>query len=195
MKQLFRSLLIMKNLSILILLAFLNSLTACSYYKIRTMTPSSRKSDNPIIQKNIEESLYFEIKNAIKSENYVILHQGTNPWHLKDITIDKEKNEVRAYVEEVGYNHKYYLKAHRGANRYRKELGSPTKDVQLYVTKFELVDSARVIIPITAISKIEFYKKDNAATTIRASLVAIPSAIAAFVLVALSQWSNMTYTI
>ena len=68
------------EISIVVLIAFLNMLTGCNYYMVNTLKPVP--GDNSVVS------------NALTQPKYFILHHGSNAWHMSDIVIDEGKQEL-----------------------------------------------------------------------------------------------------
>ncbi|MFZ4401197.1 MAG: hypothetical protein ACOYO1_14255 [Bacteroidales bacterium] len=147
---------------------FLNFLFGCYYYKVKTA----------VINSSV-------INQAQNEEKYIILHQGSNLWHLKEITINDETKEMKGSIETLAENYKIYTPTnYKGSNRYRLHEGNPTYEVHIYISEYIEGENSQITVPLSSVNKIEIY--DTAIGTTIASHVftTIGVIVGAFVILA-----------
>ncbi len=142
---------LLKTISFITLIAFLNCTMGCGYfYKVQT-------------EKEISKQKITEIN---KPEKFIILQDGINAWHFDNLkfTGDMLTGSLDYYL---GYHFNYLSpKKPEGANRYKKKSEPDViNEVHIYTTDTIPIDSKTASIPITSIQKIEIYNYDKKATT------------------------------
>jgi hypothetical protein len=136
------------QISLVLLVAFLNLVIGCSYYKVTT-TPTDATA----------------IQQMQKNGKYIILHQGNDVWHLKNITINEGKKEMAGIIELLSHDHHAYLHTKPNAtNRYNSSKDYPIYEVHIYASKNVADENSQIKIPLAAISKIEIYDQAVGAT-------------------------------
>jgi hypothetical protein len=141
---------VIPEISVFVLLAFLNMLIGCSYYHAKVIPPDQQ--DGGFIK-------------LMKDRKYMILHMGKKAWLLNDIIVSEDNEEMRATTEPLQANHLYYLHTKiPGANRYKPKQGNPTYEVHIYISEYAEGLNSQIIIPISAIKKIEVYDPAVGAT-------------------------------
>ncbi|MDH4295850.1 MAG: hypothetical protein OEV74_06195 [Cyclobacteriaceae bacterium] len=148
MKVSFKSL--VPGISIMILVAFLNLLFNCSYYKVRTIDPPTNAS------------VTEQVKNR---EKYIIIHSGEKAWHYKDITLSDSGKEITGVLEPIRSNHLYYLNAKKksGGHLYKSNPAKTDLPIhEIHIFTFRNLDesAAEVTVPITDIIKLQVYDPD-----------------------------------
>ncbi len=137
-----------KLFAYILLPAVVHLFVGCHYYKVGYTAD----------QATIKE----EIQNKGK---YIILHQGSNAWHLKDLTLNDEKQEMYGTIEALPEGHKYYRNTNpNGNNRYKPREGDPTYEVHIYIMEMATGAQSNVTVPLSSIKKIELYDKAMGAT-------------------------------
>lgn len=143
---------IIPEISFFVLIAFLNMLSACNYYMVNTIQPAA--GDNTVIN------------NALAQQKYFILHQGQNVWQMSNIEVSEEKQELTCITSPLPENHLYYLTAKNpGANRYKASIGDPTYEVHIYISEYAKSNDSIIMVPVSAIQKIDVFDKAIGATT------------------------------
>lgn len=131
-----------------VLVLFLNSFSSCQFYKVTNSITNYAEID--------------KLKNNLK---YVIVHQGTNTWHLKNIEINEDIKEISGKTEAVSPKHLHYLKARSGStNIYKNRNGDPTNEIHFYISEYIEAPDSLMIIPMTSLKKVEIYEKDRGTT-------------------------------
>ncbi len=99
------------------------------------------------------------------SESYFILHQGYSAWHLNAIALNDEQTELSGELVELTANHQNYITALQDQpNRYEPSKEAPTVEVHLYISEYAEGQKNRIIVPLSAIHKVEIYDVDQKAT-------------------------------
>ncbi len=140
-----------KQISTLLLLAIINLTVGCTYYKVSTPT------DISMLEK--------EIKSNSK---LFIVHLGEKVWRLKNVELNDEQKTMSGVFETLPPENYQYLKTKTdGNNRYdrTKTTTNPTYQVHFYVSEYAQGDQDKVVIPLSAIQKIETYDFASGATT------------------------------
>jgi hypothetical protein len=131
-----------KIISLITLLAFLNLVIGCSYYKSKTIPTNS---DNFSSQYN----------SVSKNDRYVIIHSGNGIWHLNNMVLNEEKKEITATLLEVDENH---------SPSSSKQKKNSTKALELHFYTKEILNknlAGQVFIPFVNIEKMEVYVPDT----------------------------------
>ena len=141
-----------KYLSILLVLASLNTLGGCYYYKVVT----------------IEDPPPEVIIAQQDEEKFFILHSGDQARKFSDIRVSDD-----TVVGEIAHlqGHEYYKTNPREyVNRYRVSQ-SPEKDerevineVHITISEFNAEEGNEISIPVEKIEKIEIYERDTGTT-------------------------------
>ncbi len=158
-----------KYISILLVLAFLNTLGGCYYYKVVT----SEDPPPEVISSQQEKGKLF------------ILHYGNQAWEFSDILVDDDIILGRITPLQ---SHEYFKpKPKKFANRY-KVSRSPEKDeskvineVHITISEFTAAEGNEISIVVDDIKNIEIYERDTGTTN--ASWVSSGVGIAAIVFI------------
>lgn len=141
-----------KIIGLLVMLAFLNLITGCYYYKVKTLNPPIQFS------KDVDQ-----ISNP---EKYVIIHFEEKVWQLVKVELNKKTISGKPVPLE---GHEYYKKTNPNkANRYRKTYSNDESDVlnevHIYINSYTKHNDDKIEIPLKSIQKIELYSPDSANT-------------------------------
>jgi len=143
---------IIPEISIFLLFAFLNMLAGCTYYKVNQL--QTTPGDNT--------ALY----NTLAQPKYFILHYGQQAWHMSNIRVNEDKQEITFTTSQLTPDHLFYLSNNpQGVNRYHPKTQYPNYEVHIYVNEYAALNDTLKMIPLKDISKIEVYDKDAGATT------------------------------
>ncbi|OYU97467.1 MAG: hypothetical protein CFE21_04015 [Bacteroidetes bacterium B1(2017)] len=136
------------GLNQLLLLLLVSTLSSCHYFKI-----AASFSDGS------------EIESAITSERYLIIHQGSEVFHLNNPALNYEKGELYGKYSSLPYSHQFYRNARgRNTNFYRKDMGHPETEVHIYVSEFGRDSLTGVIIPIASVQRMDVYELERGTT-------------------------------
>ena len=153
------------NTFLILLFVFLIFVVGCSYYKVTTSQANASVIEQ--IQMN---------------EKYIIVHQGSNAWHLKGFSLNDEQKEISGFVEALPEDHQNYLTTNpHSTNRYKPREEDPTIEVHIYISEYVEGAPSQIKIALSSVSKIEIYDKAIGATTVShvfATLAGVVGAIA-----------------
>jgi hypothetical protein len=148
-----------RPISYFLIACLLNLAIGCYYYTYKVET-------EPTIDK---------LSQLSQSPNYVIIHQGGEAWYMAKIRIFQDSKTMAGTLYELPPDHRMYTQTKPkpgSSNRYvkkRSNRGTASPDVinevHLYTHDLELDRDQQVVIPLTAIEKIEIYDPDTGATT------------------------------
>ena len=138
-------------ISLIMAFAFLNLSASCAYYKSK---PIAINPDN----------FAGQYKSVNKKERYVILHSGTEIWHLNNLVLNEDTKEITASVDDVDYGHSLYpLKAKKRSRGYNPHKSDKTLEIHLYTNvTVNKNTTPHIDIPFANIEKMEVYKPDVA---------------------------------
>ena len=140
-------------ISTLVLLAFLNLITGCSYYKVITKT-------------NIPSEKYLEME---QNNKYLILHYQNKVWHLTDIKI-VDSVMLIGKILMLPLEHRRYVETNpEKKNRYKiiseNDETSVLDEVHIYASEVIISNNSTIFVPLESVEKIEIYEKDKKATS------------------------------
>ena len=141
-----------KYLSVLLVLAFLNTLGGCYYYKVVTT-----------------EDPYPEVISTQQEEaKFIILHSGDQVWQFSDIRISD--NTIAGKITPL-QGHEYYITTQpERVNRYtvskskEKDEREVVNEVHITVSDYNASEENEITIALENIEKIEIYDKASGAT-------------------------------
>jgi hypothetical protein len=144
-------------------------LMGCLYYKAKPIDPPDEEAT---------------VKTVQEQGKYVIVHEGTNVWHLLIKQVDDASKVITGYLGPLGPGHDYYkkLKPANRVNRYKRvpPQQSPVFEVHLYLREPVERPTEQIRLTFDMIEKVVVYDRDVAATVI--SVVGIT--VAAFAVIA-----------
>ena len=156
-----------KYLSILLILAFLNTLGGCFYYKVVT-------SEDP----------YPEVISVQQNEEkFIILHFEDQAWTFSDIRASDET--VAGKITPLQGHEFYKTTKPKRANRYEvsklpeKDEREVLNEVHITVSEYPAAEGNDITISLENIEKIEIYNKAKGVTVASFvfSIVIIPAAL------------------
>lgn len=108
-------------LSFFLTLIFLNLVIGCSYYNVRSLTTSP-------------ETIAGQVDDFAKNQKYVIIHAGSDIWHLNNFEVNESDKSISGVVQEVGATH--IPKKARESKRTHKNKGGKNvlNEVHFYIT-------------------------------------------------------------
>jgi len=140
---------------VVLLIVYAFFVAGCSYYRVKTLDPLNSAS----------------IAKAMRDQKkYVILHTHIGDFHLKDVGLNNDKQEISGVIEVLPANHQYYKKAKpHGANRYShgdymNPADRPIHEIHIYTDLRMDGLPAQLAIPFSTIRKMEVYDTHAAAT-------------------------------
>lgn len=148
-----------RPISLFFIVCILHGNSSCYYYTYRSdLNPTMEKLD------------YLR-----SSPDYLILHQNKSAWNMHNVTINKDAQTMTGTLRELPTDHQKYetTKPYPGStNRYiksHKKFGATPQvinEVHIYTKDLQaLATGSEVVIPLSAISKIDVYDPDTGATT------------------------------
>jgi len=137
------------EVSMFLLLIFLNLIAGCRYYyKVDRVQPVSK-----------------ETVSKLPLHKYIILHQGDAVWHISNISISDDGSELVGTAETLPSDHYFYLTTIvPGANRYKPATQNPIIEVHIYTVEHAVNKSGLFVIPMAAIQKVDIYEPDTGTT-------------------------------
>jgi len=82
------------NLSILLIIAFLNLTVSCSYFKTKNVQTSPA-------------TFAEQIRSFKEQQKYVVIHANNSSWHLENLIINEDELTLRGIVRELSGLHRY----------------------------------------------------------------------------------------
>ncbi|MBD0849483.1 hypothetical protein [Maribacter arenosus] len=136
-------------LSMLLTLAFLNLNVGCSYYNVRNVTTSS-------------ETMYGQIEEFNKSQQYAVMHSGLNTWHLNNLVLNEDNQTISGTAQKIESTHTPLKpRDSKRVHRYTRKQ-SPLNEVHFYINRTNTPDyGAQVTIPFSEISSISVNDKNT----------------------------------
>jgi len=165
------------SLSILLSLAFLNLVTSCSYYNVRSLTTT-------------QETLAVQLDGFVQTQQYVVIHSGQDIWHLSNLEVNEQEKTMSGIVKEIDAKH--ISKNPRETKRTHKYTGGieVLNEVHFYIS----TDSDRnygdqTIIPFSEINSISVNDKNTGRTVANILLGTVGVITALFIIVLLTKSS------
>ncbi len=126
------------------ILLFLN-LTSCYYFKVAESVPGG-----------------YEVEGALIRGKTLIVHTGAESFQMVYPSISNDKTTLIGKMAPVAYNHQFYkLVKGRVSNRYKKNMGDPSRDVNIYISEYTIDSFNQIQIPLTAVKRMDIYAKEN----------------------------------
>ena len=139
-----------KYLSIILVLAFLNTLGGCYYYKVVT----SEDPHPEVISTQQEEA------------KFIILHSGDQVWKFSDISISDET--VIGKITPLQGHEYYKTVSTEHANRYKvrekQDEREVINEVHITVSEYNTAEGNEITIALENIEKIEIYNRAKGST-------------------------------
>lgn len=132
--------------SFLLIAAMLHLSTGCNYYMYTTAASTA------------------EGLEVITPDKYVIIHFQEEIWHLDRLTFDQDQKVLSGSKHDVTPEHEGHNNPTQKANRYRKNVETPTNEVHIYVNSFVEEENNLISIPYHHITRIDIYDKAMEAT-------------------------------
>ncbi|WP_293894171.1 hypothetical protein [Flavobacterium sp.] len=137
-------------ISLLLLVSFLNLVVGCSYYKVKSVDANSMSSK-------------IQPETPKGKAKYIIIHSGSQKWHLSDVTFNEGTKEVSGTLAGFDESHNLYQpKPGKSGAKYKRGKSDKTAEVHIYTDK-AISDSSgqQITIPYSDISKVELYDSDS----------------------------------
>ena len=109
-------------LSIVLTIAIINLSTGCAHYKVQDLTSSPDDMNQKIADFN-------------KEGYYAIIHSGKRVFHLRQINVDQEKNQLTGTVDSLSPEHQFNAvkKRKKATNRYKRSSQNPFSELHIYI--------------------------------------------------------------
>jgi len=141
-------------LSMLLILAFLNLITGCSYYNVKSVTTTP-------------ETIASNIDNFAKAHKYVVIHSGMDIWHLSNLIVNEQQKTMSGIAERLEVTH--ISKKPRESKTTHRYNGSKEvlNEVHFYISTQSTVNyGERITIPFAEINSISINDKNNGRTAV-----------------------------
>jgi hypothetical protein len=144
-----------RPLTLALTLVLVPYLTGCLYYKAKPIDPPDGEATVKIVQ---------------KQDKYIIVHEGTNVWHLVINQIDDSSKVITGYLGPLAAGHNYYRtqKTPGRSNHYKRvpPEQSPVFEVHLYLREPVKRPTEQIKLTFDMIEKVVVYDRDVAATVL-----------------------------
>lgn len=164
-------------LSLVLTLSFLNLLTGCSYYNVRSLQTSP-------------ETLASQLDEFSENQNYVVIHSGQEIWHLSSLEVNEQEKTMSGIVQEIGVSHiPKKPREKKTTHRYsgNKEV---LNEVHFYIsTKNVASYGTKTTIPFSEINSISVNDKNTGRTVANILLGTVGVITAIFIVVLLTKSS------
>ncbi|MBP2282948.1 hypothetical protein H4V97_001266 [Flavobacterium sp. CG_23.5] len=137
-----------KIISVIMIFAFLNLTVGCTFYKTKQIPTNS-------------DNFVNKYRSINKNDRYVIIHSGSDTWHLNNVVLNEDKKEITGSLQELNEYHK--LLSYKG-KKISKQSYKSSKAFELHFYTKENLDkntTSEVIIPFSNIEKMEAYVPDT----------------------------------
>ena len=136
------------NLSFLLILALLNLTTGCSYYK------NKKVETQP-------DTMAEQINKFNQEQKYVVIHSGSNSWHLNNIVIDEDQHLLSGDIDNISALHEHPIEIDK-TFKYNKNKSQPLNEVHFFLTNNISPEiGKKLTIPITDIKSISVNDKNT----------------------------------
>lgn len=158
-----------KFVSVCLTIAVLNLSMSCSYYSVKNI---------PTVEENISQ----QMAQFNSSEKYVIVHSDSLSWHLKDMVLNDDEQNISGTIEKVSDRHiSIKPRDKKRVHRYRKDKTDPLNEIHFYLkTPIKFQDADQVTISLDEINRISVNDKNTGKavgnvilTTVGVAVVAI----------------------
>ena len=140
-----------KYLSIILVLAFLNTLGGCYYYKVVTSEDPPDKV----------------IRTQQEAEKFFIMHSGDQALRFSNITVSD--NTIQGIISPLPGHQYYKTTSTKHANRYKvrpkQDERAVINEVHITVSEYNTTEGNEITISPENIEKIEIYDRASGATT------------------------------
>lgn len=139
-----------KYLSIILVLAFLNTMGGCYYYKVVTS----------------EDPHHDVIRTQQEAKKFFIMHSGDQALRFSDITVGD--NTIEGIISPLPGHQYYKTTSTKHANRYKvrpkQDERAVINEVHITVSEYNITEGNEITIALEHIEKIEIYDKAKGAT-------------------------------
>lgn len=163
-------------LSILLTLSFLNLITGCTYYNVKSLTTTP-------------DTMASQIDSFAKTYKYVVIHSEMDIWNLSNLVVNEQEKTMSGIARPLGERHiTKKPRESRKTHIYRdKEV---LNEVHFYISTQNTVNyDQRVTIPFTEIKSISINDKNTGRTVLNVFLGTIGVLAVIAIIVALTKSS------
>ena len=128
--------------------AILNLSVGCRYFEVTTY-------DKTQASVGLQE---------IEPDDYIIVHFGTDTFHLNKLLVDLDKQEISGYKVPVGVGHGYFDNPKPKGNKYKRKYQSPDNEVHVYINGSKEAEDGLMLITISEIERLDVYDHQVGAT-------------------------------
>lgn len=164
-------------LSIILSLAFLNLVTSCSYYNVRSLTTT-------------QKTLAGQLDEFVQTQQYVVIHSGQDIWHLSNLEVNEQEKTMSGLVKEIDAKH-ISKKPRETKTTHRYTGGKEVlNEVHFYIsTNSNRNYGDQTIIPFSEINSISVNDKNTGRTVVNVLLGTVGVITALFIIVLLTKSS------
>lgn len=163
----------LRTLAVIQSIAILNLNFSCSYYTVKDRSVS-------------DETISSTIDSFNKKEKYVIIHAGSESWHLQNVVINDDEKFLGGILQPIDENHLYKKpRDSKKVHRYNPSNTDPLNEIHFYIKNdYNFLDNKSTEIPLSAISRISVNDKNTGRTIANITLSVIGSLFVGILLVA-----------
>src|SRR6478735_9018919 len=159
-----------KVIAFILIIAIVNSLTGCKYYKPVAAAAYNDQSKDSSLRELNEEGKYF------------ILRKGAYSYSLNNVVLDDTKMTLTAKADTIPAYHKFYIKSKKKKYSYNKSNIEVLREVHIYTVDTSHVNTSLVYtFPLSDVKKIEIIeydkKRSNASTAKAIVITAVATAL------------------
>ena len=138
------------NLSIILILAFLNLTVSCSYYKTKNVETSAA-------------TIAEQIKIFNEQQKYVIIHANNLSWYLERLTINEDEKNLSGTIQNISPSHQYSKpRVENKSYKYEPTKNQPLNEVHFYLSNTtQPVTGEQITIPFSEIVSISVNDKNT----------------------------------
>jgi|ERR1017187_1103380 hypothetical protein len=136
-----------KFLTMIFILAIINQLAACSYYKIESIGWKNKEQTK-------NQMLDYKVNNK-----YIIVDCGKESYHVTDMVIDTILMTINCCISPVDSLQKQFIHDKKSNHRYYDE--EVLNEVHIITNKFYSSQDSSAIIPINSIVRIDIISPDT----------------------------------
>ena len=161
------------NLSFLLILALLNLTTGCSYYK------NKKVETHP-------DTMAEQINKFNQEQKYVVIHAGSNSWHLNDILINEDEQLLSGTIDMISASHQNLIEIDK-TFKYNRNKSQPLNEVHFFLKNNISPERGKtIVIPLADINSISV----NDRNTGRSILYALGTTVGVFALLLIIYWAT-----
>ncbi len=154
------------GLSVLIVIALLNLVTGCSYYRVKTVPPQDPRETAQ------------QIKAFNEADKYIILHKNNASLHLANPVVNEDNLELSGTVTMLSEEHEAERIIEPGRSyRYKKKNTFPSNEIHIFLKEGDPLALGNTIISMEDIEKMGVINNDVATSAVYASLGVLGSLV------------------